>query len=144
MQRQTLEIPLPFLELKDEADLDTAFQLFDSTYGEKFGSGARSTETGAEVHMVRLNVVGPMPDLQLPETPETTESSSIAAVGSRNAYWEPEKGYVTTPVYRMALLKPGMSVEGPALIESEDTVCAVTPDRVFRLDKHHIGWLYKK
>ena len=144
MQRQTLEVLIPVLELRGQEDLDAAFKSFDATYGETFGDGARSPETGAEVHLVRLSVIGPMPKIDLTQSKLGPVDAALALVGERKAYWSPAQGAVDTPVYRINLLAPGMSIDGPALVESEDTTCAVTPDRSFRIDGHGTSWLIKK
>ena len=65
-------------------------------------------------------------------------------MGTRRVLWELERGWEETPVYRLADLGPGAAMEGPVLVEAEDSVGAVPLGWAFRLDEHRMGWLEKQ
>lgn len=143
LQRQRLTIPLPKLRVDDASDLADLFQGFEQEYGNQFGQGAVSSESGSEIHLIRLNVVGANEKTRLPEFPVTNQQPSAAKLGSRNVFWTPDQGYVDTAVYRLPLLDPGMRLEGPAIVEAEEMSCAVPAGWSFSVDKHKTGWLEK-
>jgi N-methylhydantoinase A/oxoprolinase/acetone carboxylase beta subunit len=58
--------------------------------------------------------------------------------------WELERGWEETPVYRLDELGPGAAMEGPVLIEAEDSVGAAPRGWSFRLDEHRMGWMEKQ
>jgi N-methylhydantoinase A len=57
------------------------------------------------------------------------------------AYWGPAHGPIETPVYQREALPVDAALDGPALVESDDTVCVVPPGWRFHLDGNGIGWL---
>jgi len=59
---------------------------------------------------------------------------SSARTGSRDALFDLGQGRVETPVYDMGLLRPGHRLQGPALVESEDTTVVVAPDWTLEVD----------
>jgi N-methylhydantoinase A len=54
-------------------------------------------------------------------------SADAARIGARDVYFEAEDGFVETPVYDRALLEPGMTISGPAIIEQLDSTTVVGP-----------------
>ena len=142
MQRQTMDIAHPGLHIGGVADLSGLFDRFQSAYADSFGEGSTSPESGAEVRLVRLNVIGTSEKVVLPSF--EAAPSPPSAIGTRWVLWELERGWEETPVYRLDALGPGAAIEGPALVEAEDSVGAVPRGWAFRLDEHRMGWLEKQ
>ena len=142
MQRQTMDIAHPGLHIDGVADLSGLFDRFQSAYADSFGEGSTSPESGAEVRLVRLNVIGTSEKVVLPSF--EAAPSPPSAIGTRWVLWELERGWEETPVYRLDALGPGAAIEGPALVEAEDSVGAVPRGWAFRLDEHRMGWLEKQ
>ena len=142
MQRQTMDIAHPGLHIDGVADLSGLFDRFQTAYADSFGEGSTSPESGAEVRLVRLNVIGTSEKLVLPSF--EAAPSPPSAIGTRRVLWELERGWEETPVYRLDALGPGAAIEGPALVEAEDSVGAVPRGWDFRLDEHRMGWLEKQ
>ena len=142
MQRQTMDIAHPGLHIDGVADLSGLFDRFQSAYADSFGEGSTSPESGAEVRLVRLNVIGTSEKVVLPSF--EAAPSPPSAIGTRQVLWELERGWEETPVYRLDALGPGAAIEGPALVEAEDSVGAVPRGWAFRLDEHRMGWLEKQ
>jgi N-methylhydantoinase A len=61
-------------------------------------------------------------------------SATATPVGRRDAWFD--GGFVDTPVYSWGDLTPGVSIPGPALLESGDTTVVVPPNRTATID----GW----
>jgi N-methylhydantoinase A/acetophenone carboxylase len=142
MQRQTLDVTHPSLHIDSVADLAALFEQFEATYAENFGEGSTSPESGAEVRLVRLNVVGTSEKPSL-STYEIVDEAPVP-MGSRSVLWDVERGREDTPVYRLDSLFPGAVIHGPALVEAEDSVSAVPLGWTYRLDEHLMGWMEKQ
>ena len=56
----------------------------------------------------------------------------VVRKGERDAYWG--EGFVATPVYDGTALAPGVSIDGPALIEEAFTVVVLPPGARAELD----------
>ena len=65
---------------------------------------------------------------ELPKFPLKGKRPTKAAMkGSREAYWEEYGSFRRTPLYEEKLLESGNILEGPAIIEAEDTTTVVPP-----------------
>ncbi len=63
------------------------------------------------------------------------QDADDAIVGERSAYWGPEIGLATTPVYARERLRPGHALEGPALVQGADTTIVVAPGQRLAVDE---------
>ena len=54
--------------------------------------------------------------------------------GSRRAYFSEEKDFVDTPVYDRYLLRRGVSLEGPAIVEERESTLIIGPGASFTID----------
>ena len=64
-----------------------------------------------------------------------------ARKGERPAYWTEAKDYRPTPLYSYELLRPGNTLEGPAILEGEYTTVVVPPSMKFSIDERGLGIL---
>ena len=67
--------------------------------------------------------------------------AEAARLGSRQAYWGPDTGFVDTPVYDRDLIGAGVVLAGPILCDAEDTVIVVPPAWRYRTDRFGFGWI---
>jgi N-methylhydantoinase A/oxoprolinase/acetone carboxylase beta subunit len=140
-QRHFLSIETPRLELGGRADLERLVDAFVAEYGRAYGRGAVFLEAGVEVFGLRLNAIA------LREKPEhaslhpTPAGAGDGRKGARRAYWGPDAGHVETPVHDRGAVAVDRLIEGPALIESVDTVCVVPPGWTYRIDERGVGWM---
>jgi N-methylhydantoinase A/acetophenone carboxylase len=140
LQRHSLLVPSPKLRLDDENDIAGLRDRFMEAYAEAYGRGSVFSEAGVEVVLLRLSAAGPLPK---PAFGGVSGSASLpsAQKGSRKVYWSPAEGWVETPVYRRELLPADAVVEGPAIIEFDDTTAAVPPTWRYRLDSSFLDWM---
>ncbi|MBI5911657.1 MAG: hydantoinase/oxoprolinase family protein [Betaproteobacteria bacterium] len=139
-QRQTLPVRSPKLHLQSADDLRDICDRFNTAYGEKYGVGAVYPEAGIEMVQIRLNAVGPVDKYAMRRMPVGTGGDPVPG-GTRNAYWGPDHGFLETPVHPLASLGPGVTLEGPVLCESDDTVIVTPPGWRFRADEWGVGWI---
>ncbi|MSQ71810.1 MAG: hydantoinase/oxoprolinase family protein [Betaproteobacteria bacterium] len=138
-QRQTLPIVVPELKLASAENIKTVCDLFNDTYAEKYGKGACYPEAGIEVVELRLNAIGPVDKYVMEKQPRAGKDGAKA--GSRAAYWGPERGLVATPIYLRDSLASGVEIDGPAIVEADDTVIIAPPGWRYHTDDYGIGWL---
>ena len=145
-------VPVPARPLgpSDRAELEAAFH---RAYVEAF---ARDVE-GVPIEALnwRLIATGPRPELPLGagEGRTTKGESSSSALhdssfvvrptsagedarkGSRPAYFPESNGFVDTPVYDRYELRPGATVDGPAIVEERESTLVIGPGGRFRVDE---------
>ena len=57
-------------------------------------------------------------------------------LGERPVYWSRDSGFVPTPVYNRGRLKPGQTVEGPAILEQMDSTTVLGPGQKATVDQY--------
>jgi N-methylhydantoinase A len=137
-QRHTMPVPLLRAAIGTQ-ELSVAAAQFADHYAAAFGTEAVFLEAGVEAVGIRLEArVGRSGTGQL-----TSEAPSAGThrKSSRPAYWGPGAGWTDTPVHGRDHLPAGLRLSGPALVESEDTVCVVPPGWDYQIDEHRTGWL---
>jgi len=97
---------------------------------------------GVEVETYRLFVLLPLPHFILTQHKFAGETVPKAALkGEREAYWEKLGGFHKTNIYQWDLLKAGDILEGPAVIESENTTAVIEPDWTFKMAPELYGMI---
>jgi N-methylhydantoinase A len=95
-------------------------------------------QEGAPVEAVtfRVEASGVTPQVALHTAGDAGEDPAAALVGTRDLYTDPATGFRPSPVYDRALLRPGNSIAGPAIIEQMDTTTVLLPGDVCRVDSY--------
>jgi N-methylhydantoinase A/acetophenone carboxylase len=129
----------PVLRIESEEDVVKIRQAFEEEYAQAYSSLGLNPEAGIDIHnfVLRGRVAQPKPEL--PRYEPVSADASAAQAGSRHAYWGPEIGWVDTPVFRQNLLQCGNVIEGPAVIEAEDTTVVIEPKWKFSLGEYMDG-----
>lgn len=98
---------------------------------------ARLGSNGAalELTTIALMVQAPIPHYLLPEIPVTADNPAQAIKGARRLFAGPADGYVEAPIYDRAQLGRDMTVQGPALVESDQTTILVSRGWTMTIDK---------
>jgi N-methylhydantoinase A len=90
----------------------------------------------APVELVNLRVtaIGLLPKLrpQMASASASNLEDAVAAV--RPVYFDQMRGFVETPCYTRARLGPGMTFEGPAIVDQDDTTTVIFPNFHARVD----------
>jgi N-methylhydantoinase A len=90
----------------------------------------------APVELVNLRVtaMGLLPKLQ-PQIARAASSSLAGALaGSHPVYFDQLGGFGDTPCYARSRLAPGMTFEGPAIVDQNDTTTVIFPDFHAKVD----------
>ena len=90
----------------------------------------------APVELVNLRVtaIGLLPKLQ-PQIASAAASSLEGALAEvRPVYFDQRGGFVDTPCYTRSRLAPGMTFEGPAIVDQNDATTVIFPDFHAKVD----------
>jgi N-methylhydantoinase A len=83
----------------------------------------------APVELVNLRVtaIGLLPKLRASALTDPPIARENAGTGVRRVYFEQEGGFVETPCYARDRLAPGMTFEGPAIVDQDDATTVLFP-----------------
>jgi N-methylhydantoinase A/acetophenone carboxylase len=128
----------PRLVLASEEDAKAVYDEFEHEYSELYSPYSVYPKGGVEIYNFILQVTVPRPIPELPTYPEKEESPPKHALkGRRTAYWEEYKGFQDTRVYDQKSLETGNIIEGPAIVEAEDTTTVLPPGVKLVVDSYH-------
>ena len=117
--------------IQAEWDAQRLEQAFNDAYREKFGN------TLADMPVVIVNlrtvVVGTRSSSPLPQAP-MAKSGTPQPVSRRPVHFG--RDWHDTPVYARDDFAPGMSLDGPAIVEQSDTTTVIEPDMALTVDKN--------
>jgi N-methylhydantoinase A/oxoprolinase/acetone carboxylase beta subunit len=89
-----------------------------------------------EIQNWRLLIKGPQPPVQLrQEAVQTDASPQVALQGTRPAYFRTAAGYLDCPVYDRYRLPPGCTLQGPAIIEEQESTAVIGPNDRATIDR---------
>jgi len=107
-----------------------------------YSAEAAFPQGGVEVETYRLFVHLPLPHFLLTQHEAVGEKSAKGALKERrDAYWGKPGGYKKTNIYQWDLLRAGNVIEGPAVIESDNTTVVVEPDWTFTMAPELYGMI---
>ncbi len=141
MQYQYMRVQSPLLYINEEEDVIKICDTFTNEYGNIYGRESAYPAGGIEIETFMLTAQVPVgSNLAMPEYKlEDSTPPKEAYKSQRDAYWIEIGGTQKTNVYKMEALRPGNILEGPAIIEAENTTCVVPPGWRYELDKFRIG-----
>ncbi len=130
-QLHEINIPLPPTLLQD----GNAAPLLDQ-FREKYVVLYGHLPRGIPIEFLswRLTARGPRPLLRLPEAEAGEADPQAARKGYRQVYAGDMHQYLRTAVYDRYALRPGMRIEGPAIIEERESTTVVRAGMTAELD----------
>lgn len=129
----------PVLRVTSQADVLAIRQAFEQEYAQAYSPLGLNPEAGIEIHNFALRGRVPQPKPELERHELGAADAAAARSGQRRAYWGRETGWLDTPVYRQALLRPGHALAGPAIVEAEDTTVVIEPGWALRIGEYLDG-----
>jgi len=115
---------------------------FTEEFSRLYSAEAAFPQGGVEVETYRLFVNLALPHFMLTEHGVLGEKTPGNALkGQREAYWEKLGGFKPTNIYQWDLLRAGNVIEGPAIIESENTTVVIEPDWTFKMAPELYGMI---
>lgn len=127
-QLNVKRVAAPLLSVGSEEDVRRLEEAFEREFSEAYSPLGLNPQAGVEIEALVLKARLPQRVEERPVVPVSEDPDPGAAlVGTREALFSEDAGYVETPVYDMTRLVPGHRIESPALVESEDTTVVVDP-----------------
>ena len=131
-QGHEIKVPLPGYDI-DEVTPEVVLEQFERTYRETFNRDP--LDHPVEVLNYRL---------ELREAAPTEEVAQLAApadesgpVERREVYFGDDRGAVETDVYRWAAIEPDSTLEGPLVVEADQTTVVADPDSTVHVDENY-------
>ena len=126
LQINTVRFVIPTKAEYTDEDAAALGGWFDAAYTELYGAGSGYSEAGRVIVSYLVKGEGVVYEFSPTLLPDAGPDPSAALKGTRPAYFKPH-GFVDTAVFDFALLGTGNVMEGPALIEAEETTMVVPP-----------------
>jgi N-methylhydantoinase A/oxoprolinase/acetone carboxylase beta subunit len=131
-QIHEITVPLP-LEPPTARDLPAIKQAFYGLYRELYSRAYERLPI--EVVNWRLVATGPTPSIRLERHAVPPERSAETALkGHRPAYVPEAQGFVETPIYDRYRLPPGAQLQGPAILEEQESTVVIGPNDAAQTD----------
>ena len=130
--RQGYEMPIAVSEADFQADLiPSLVKQFNETHDRTYGFMLDSV---VEIVNLRAVGIGRVTKIELPEAEPAGADSSAALIGDHTIYRHGE--WTEAKLYDRAKLRPGMQVEGPAIVTELDSTTVVLPGHTASVDRY--------
>ena len=133
-QIHELTIPLPSRGKIKKRDVAQIAEEFHNLHERMFSYCVR--QSSVDLFHWRITAVGKLPELDAPQQKRTRKGPEIAAKGKRDVYFGEYGKFRKTKLYDGDLLQFGMTVEGPAVIEQENTTIVVFPKQILKVNRY--------
>jgi N-methylhydantoinase A len=130
-QEHSVEVPLPAGRI-DEAAVDEITETFHSSYEREYTYRLDAPTEFVGAHIVAIAEVGKLAPTPLP----TTGRGLGDALKGRRAVDYATEGVHEADIYAGELLDPGMSFDGPAIIETKGSTVVVHPGNELAVDDY--------
>ncbi len=124
-QVNTVRVPVDAADLKALDRGAAIIERFKGIYEARFGEGTAYVKAGVEATALSVEALATMPKPLFPKAALGPPDAAKARKGSRPVYLNECRGFADVAVYAGDRLMPGHRIEGPALIEAEDTTVLV-------------------
>jgi N-methylhydantoinase A len=126
----------------ERGDLEAMAARFHPEHNRLFGYELSDVGTPVELINIRVKTIGITDKPRFAPEPYFGPDPSSAKKGERPAYVPAADEFQTVPVYDGALLKHGMRIQGPAIIEQVNTSTFVTPEYHLVVDRYGTMTIY--
>lgn len=131
----------PRLSLTTPEDVRAVCDAFNREFSEAFSPFVVNPEGGIFIESFILKAIVPTKKSYLPAMNREGPDPGAARKGERSVYWTEAGDFRPTPIFSYESLRPGNTVEGPAVLEGEYTTVAVPPRMRFSIDERGLGVL---
>lgn len=130
----------PVLSLSSEDDVKAICQAFADAYSTLYTPEAAFPEGGIDVETFYLRAKVEQNHFVFAEhSLGSSIPNSLAVRETRPVFWEEYRDFHSTKIYDFDALVSGNVIEGPAVIEAEETTYCVSPGYKFTLDQLRNG-----
>jgi N-methylhydantoinase A len=122
-----VRVPIPRKRYSAE-DIEAVNNAFDEWYERLYGKGAGYSRAGRFITSFTVHGTGRIPKPVFAMYEEKGPDASGSLKGKRDAFFRKYNAYVSTNIYDYEKLGAGNVIEGPAIIEAEQTSVVIPPD----------------
>jgi len=130
---QSYELEVPFLEGRGEITKDTIRETV-----ERFHNIHRTVYQHSHpelpVEFIAFRTVFSQEPRPMPMLRKLSCGTEATPKGWRQAYFNEYEGFFDTPLYERAALVPGQKINGPVIVEQEDTTTVIYPNQQAEVD----------
>ena len=130
---QAYELEVPFPEGKGKITKDI-IQDVVRRFHDIHQSVYQHSHPGNPVEFITFRVVFSQEPQPAPTLHKLKSGAEATPKGWRQAYFDEYQGFVDTPLYERASLALGQKIEGPAIVEQEDTTTVIYPNQRAEVD----------
>ena len=131
----------PRIALDNPDDVRAICDAFEKEFSEAFSPFVVNPEGGVFIESFILKAIVLAAKIDLPRLILEGSDPGAARKGTRPVFWTNKTGFIETPIYAMDALRPGNTIEGPAVVESEYTTLVVPDSMTFSIDNRGLGIL---
>jgi len=134
----------PRMAANSQDDIKAIYDQFELEFSQAYSPMAIYPEGGVEIHNFVLRASVPQEKLDWPVYPDKgTVPPKSSLKGKRNVYWEEYSQFKGTPIYQQDLLESGNVIEGPTIVEAENTTTVLPPGQKISVDKYRNFFIEK-
>lgn len=143
-QRVQTAVVTPLSRLRNQRDVLQLMEQFHTRYGERFGEGSQSPETGVRINTIRVCALVEQPTIPFARLAiEGQAKAPPAPVAHRACHFVGHDGVIDTPVYDEAARAAGTQIVGPAVITTRATTYLVEPGWTYRAVAQGAAWFLR-
>lgn len=143
-QRAETAVATDLERLSSVHDVLALIKEFHKRYGECFGEGSQATENGVRINTVRVSSYVEIDKVGFKEIQPLERRQAGSPVGTRACHFVGSGVQMETPVYDAEALRPGTSIDGPAVVTTDATTYLVEPGWNFHASNHGAAWVTRK
>lgn len=133
-QVHTVRVPISPADLEAGDRGMAIIERFKEIYEGRFGAGTAYVKAGVEATALSVEALAALPKPVFAETAPGKADAAEALKATRPVYLDERDGFAEVPIYAGDRLAPGHEVEGPALVEADDTTLLVRRGHRLRVD----------
>lgn len=130
--------------LKTLKDVLSLMDQFHKRYGERFGEGSQSPETGVRINTIRVCSYVEQPAVQFTNLqPNEVPLPAPEPISHRECHFVGHPKPINTPIYGEDAKKAGVMIHGPAIITTRATTYLVEPGWVYHAVAQGAVWFMR-
>ena len=138
-QLNTTRVVSPRMRLNGERDLKAICSAFEKEYSRLYSSAAIYPEGGIEVENFLLKTIVQTQKPRFPRHEKSGSDPTNSFKGKREVYWEDAGTFQSTRTYERKSLRCGNVIDGPGIIEAEDTTIVLPQGFCYTVDQYLNG-----
>ncbi|MCB1886971.1 MAG: hydantoinase/oxoprolinase family protein [Rhodocyclaceae bacterium] len=143
-QRVETAVATELSRLESVSDVLRLMEQFHRSYGQRFGEGSQAPEAGVRINTIRVRASVSLDTVDFSDIlPGDARLPPPEAVGERACHFVGVEGALATPIYDEAALRPGTTINGPAVVTTRFTTYLVEPGWQYRAAGQGAVWFLR-